>query len=71
MIIDVKGSKELYLEHARLLDKLFLDYDKVSRPGSQYPVNVTLGIAVAQLVKVVSKNYSFRDCISINHPNLL
>ena len=49
----MKGDGKLYQGHAKLLDKLFLDYDKISRP-SENAVNVTLGIAVAQLVKVVS-----------------
>ena len=51
----VKG--DLYYEHTKLLQDLFQDYDKISRPspGSVYPVNVTLGIAVAQLVKVEEK----------------
>ena len=56
---DVKG--DLYHEHTKLLQDLFQDYDKISRPSpdSVSPVNVTLGIAVAQLVKVVSISKPF------------
>ena len=64
----MKGEGDLYRQHADLLDNLFRDYDKLSRPTphSQYPVNVTLGIAVAQLVKVVSKKTHFIFWFPVN-----
>ena len=65
---DVDG--DLYYEHTKLLQDLFQNYDKTSRPspGSVYPVNVTLGIAVAQLVKVVSISKPFKFDLFLTYP---
>ncbi|XP_028401556.1 neuronal acetylcholine receptor subunit alpha-4-like isoform X2 [Dendronephthya gigantea] len=50
----VRGDEALYQEHVKLLDDLFLNYDKIAlpQPDPKSPVNVTLGIAVAQLIKL-------------------
>ena len=62
------AEDELYYTQSQLLDDIFQDYDKTFHPTAMIgsPVNVTLGIAVTQIVRVVSKKLSH-----ITHPQFI